>query len=60
MIPGTDGYFDNDCILRQFERLFMMLEFKKDFNHPVKHDIEIVVDNSRTHTKMEVNINDFR
>ena len=60
MIPGQEGYFDNDSVLRQFERLFQMIEFKKEFNFPIKHDIEVVVDCARTHTKMEVNINDFR
>ena len=37
-----------------------MLEFKSDFIHPVRHTIEIVVDNARTHTAQLVNINDFR
>ena len=60
MVPGQDGYFDNASILAQFERLFQMLEFKREFNYPVKHKIEIVVDNARTHTKLDVNINDFR
>lgn len=60
MIPGQEGYFDNESILLQFERLFQMLEFKKDFHFPVKHQFEIVVDNARTHTKLDININDFR
>jgi hypothetical protein len=37
-----------------------MIEFKTVFHHPVKHDIEIIVDNARTHTAQVVNINDFR
>ena len=37
-----------------------MIEFKTEFNYPVKHDIEIVVDNARTHTAEVVNINEFR
>ena len=60
MIPGQDGYFDNDSILKQFERLFQMLEFKENYNKIVKHDFEIVVDNARTHTKQNININEFR
>ena len=36
-----------------------MLEFKEELNQPVKHDIEIVVDNERTHTAQAVNINEF-
>ncbi len=61
MNPGAsqDGYFDNDCVLDQFERLFQMLEFKTAFNFPVKNDIEIVVDNARTHTAQTVNLNEF-
>ena len=58
--PGQDNYFNADTILRQFERLFQMLEFKIAFTKPVKHDIEIVVDNARTHTALVVNINEFR
>ena len=60
IIPGTDGYFCSDTILKQFERLFQMLEFKDEYNHPVKHDIEIVVDSARTHTARTLNINDYR
>jgi hypothetical protein len=37
-----------------------MLLFKKDFNHPVKHHIEIVVDNARTNNIQLVNINEFQ
>jgi hypothetical protein len=33
---------------------------KTVFHHPVKHYIEIIVDNARTHTTQVVNINDFR
>ena len=37
-----------------------MIEFKEEYNKPKKHDIEIVVDNARTHTAQVVNINEFR
>jgi len=60
MIPGQDGYLDNQNVLDQFERLFQMLEFKSEYNHPVKHKIEVVVDNARTHTSKMNNLNDFR
>lgn len=60
IIPGQEGYFDNESILKQFERLFQMLEFKTEYNFPVKHNIEIVVDNARTHTVQTLNINEFR
>lgn len=58
--PGHDNYFNSETILQQFERLFQMLQFKNDFNYPVKHNVEIVVDNARTHTAQVVNINEFR
>lgn len=57
---SRDGYFNTDTILAQFERLFKMIKFKKKFNYPVKHDIELIVDNARTHSALMVNINDFR
>lgn len=60
IIPGQDRYFDNKSIMNQFERLFQMLEFKKAFNFPVKHDIEVIVDNARTHTAQNINIESFR
>lgn len=60
VVPGQDGYFDNKSILNQFERLFQMLEFKKEFNFPIKHEFEIVVDNARTHTAQNINIEYFR
>ncbi|RNA02523.1 hypothetical protein BpHYR1_001640, partial [Brachionus plicatilis] len=40
VVPGQDGYFDNKSILNQFERLFQMLEFKKEFNFPIKNEFE--------------------
>ena len=60
IIPGQEGYFDNNYILSQFERLFQMLEFKQAYNYPVKHRIEIVVDNARTHTSQVCSLNEFR
>ena len=53
---GTNYYFDNNTILEQFERLFQMLEFKKEFRN---NDIEIIVDNARTHSAKSYNLNDF-
>ena len=53
---GQDGYFDNATILSQFERLFMLLTFKDDFKG---HEIEVVVDNARTHSARAYSINDF-
>ena len=44
---GVDGYFDHETILQQFERLFQMLQLKKDYDN---HDIEVLVGNARTHT----------
>lgn len=53
---GTDAYFDNDAILGQFERLFQMLEFKQEYTN---NQIEIIVDNARTHTNKAYSLQDF-
>ena len=45
--PKKDNYFDNTIILRQFERLFRLIKFKKLYRN---HQIEILVDNARTHS----------
>jgi len=52
--PGKDNYFDNKTILCQFERLFKMLKYKKDFRN---HEIEIIVDNATTHTSIAYDVN---
>ncbi|CAF0862631.1 unnamed protein product [Didymodactylos carnosus] len=53
---GVDGYFDNDTILAQFERLFQLMEFKDDYRN---HVIEVLVDNARTHTSKQYSLFDF-
>ena len=53
---GEQAYFDNDTILCQFERLFQLLQFKEEYQG---RDIEVVVDNARTHSAREYSINDF-
>ena len=53
---GADSYFDNETVLSQFKRLFQMLEFKTDYKG---HHIDILVDNARTHTACEYNIDSF-
>ncbi|CAM4873059.1 unnamed protein product [Rotaria socialis] len=53
---GADPYFDNSIILLQFERLFKLLKFKEEYQ---KHNIEILVDNARTHSAKPFSINDF-
>lgn len=53
---GADPYFDNTIILMQFERLFKMLTFKEDYRD---HEIEILVDNARTHIARPFSIADF-
>lgn len=54
--PKKDNYFDNETIISQFERLFILLKFKKAFKY---HDIEILVDNARTHSAKIYDINQF-
>jgi len=53
---GYDAYFDNETILNQFERLFQMLEFKQDYK---QNQIDIIVDNERTHTAKAYSLQDF-
>ncbi len=53
---GTDAYFDNDAILSQFERLFQILESKQEYKG---NQIEIIVDNARTHTTKLYSIQEF-
>lgn len=53
---GSDNYFDNETILAQFERLFQLIIFKSDF---AGQDIEVLVDNARTHTAKEYSLNQF-
>jgi hypothetical protein len=49
MEPGKnkDGYFDNEAILKQFKRLFILLKYKTIFRN---HKIMLFVDNARTHS----------
>ncbi|CAF2069536.1 unnamed protein product [Rotaria magnacalcarata] len=53
---GGNNYFDNETILKQFERLFQLLYFKVDYKD---HDFVCLVDNARTHTAAEYSVNDF-
>ena len=52
-----ENYFDNETILEQFERLFILLEFKEDFFY---HEIDILVDNATTHTAKAFKLHEFR
>ena len=52
-----DNYFDNETILEQFERLFMLIEFKEDF---FGHNFDILVDNATTHSAKAFIVNEFR
>jgi hypothetical protein len=52
--PGKDCYFNNDTIIKQFERLFILLKYKTIFKN---HNIVIIVDNARTHTAKKYDIN---
>jgi hypothetical protein len=53
---GGDFYFDNQNILNQFERLFKLVSFKRDY---ANHDFVFLVDNARTHTKADSILHDF-
>jgi hypothetical protein len=52
--PKKDSYFDNDTILKQFERLFKLLKFKKEF---AGHSFEILVDHATTHSAIQYDVN---
>ncbi|CAF4225149.1 unnamed protein product [Rotaria magnacalcarata] len=52
----SGAYFDNSTILTQFERFCKLLQFKKCFSN---HQIEIIVDNARTHSARAYNLSDF-
>ena len=53
---SQDNYFNNETVLEQFERLFQLLPFKSEF---AGHDVEVVVDNARTHSAKDYSLNDF-
>ena len=53
---GTDGYFDKETILCQVERLFQLIELKENYKN---HQIEVLVDNARTHTAKSYSLQDF-
>ena len=54
--PGKDCYFNNEDILYQFERLFKLLKFKKAYGN---FEVEILVDNARTHTSKLYDLNNL-
>ena len=54
--PGKDIYIDNEVIMQQFERLFILLKYKKSFANA---DIEILVDNARTHSAKQYDLMNF-
>ena len=54
--PGKDCYFNNENILFQFERMFKLLKFKKAYEN---FNIEILVDNARTHTSKLYDLNNL-
>jgi len=54
--PGKDCYFNNEDILYQFERLFKLLKFKKAYEN---FEVEILVDNARTHTSKLYDLNNL-
>ena len=43
----TDGYFDNSAILKQFEQLFQLLEFKTILKIPKKLFLSITQEHIR-------------
>jgi transposase len=54
--PGKENYVDNKVILQQFERLFILLKYKKSFENA---QIEVLVDNARTHSAKQYDLMNF-
>jgi len=52
--PKKDCYLNCNSILRQFDRLFKLVKFKKSF---ANYSIETIVDNARTHTAVDYDVN---
>jgi len=52
--PGKDNYFNNEVIIKQFERLFILFKFKTIFKN---HKMVVIVDNARTHSAKKYDIN---
>ena len=52
--PGKDNYFNNEVIIKQFERLFILFKFKTIFKN---HRMVVIVDNARTHSAKKYDIN---
>ena len=53
---GYDKYFDDEIILSQFERPFLLLHLKTEYK---RYDFKIIIDNARTYSAKEFNFYDF-
>ena len=53
---GYNMYFNNEAILSQFERILQLLLFKTEYR---KYDFELIVDNARIHSAIELNLYGF-
>ena len=56
--PSKESYFDNDCILKQFQRLIILMRFSEIFQQ-VDFRVDLIVDNATTHTKALVDVSMF-
>lgn len=56
--PKKDNYFDNETILYQFRRLFTLFKYCEVLKAS-KFEIDLLVDNATTHTKVEIDVNLF-
>ena len=56
--PTKDNYFTNDSILNQFQHLILCLKYSKIFQN-CNYRVDILVDNSTTHTKALVDVSMF-
>lgn len=54
--PQKDCYFNNSTILKQFERLFKLSQFKRAYQ---EKQLEVLVDNATTHSAKLYDVSNF-
>ncbi|RNA30240.1 hypothetical protein BpHYR1_014741 [Brachionus plicatilis] len=56
--PKKDNYFDNETFLYQFRRLFTLFKYSEVLKAS-NFEIDLLVDNATTHTKVEIDVSLF-
>jgi hypothetical protein len=55
---SKDNNFDNESILKQFERIIFLMRFSRIFKD-ANYRVDILVDNATTHTKASIDVSMF-